>query len=81
MAQRHSWSHRESRQELAEGDERVVLKEIFFRRRIMKAIAVLPGKSNSIHLAELPKPSLTDVPNGRGVLVKVLKVGVDGKDK
>jgi len=47
----------------------------------MKAIAVLPGKSNSIHLAELPKPSLSDVPNGRGVLVKVLKVGVDGTDK
>ena len=47
----------------------------------MKAIAVLPGKSNSIHLAELPKPSLSDVPNGRGVLVKVLRVGVDGTDK
>src|ERR1041385_7852039 len=47
----------------------------------MKAIAVLPGKSNSIHLAELPKPSLNDVPNGRGVLVRVLRVGVDGTDK
>src|SRR5262244_4098081 len=47
----------------------------------MKAIAVLPGKSNSIHLAELPKPSLSDVPNGRGVLVKILRVGVDGTDK
>jgi glucose 1-dehydrogenase len=47
----------------------------------MKAIAVFPGKPNSIHLAELPKPSLSDVPNGRGVLVKVLRVGVDGTDK
>jgi glucose 1-dehydrogenase len=47
----------------------------------MKAIAVYPGKPNSIHLAELPKPSLADVPNGRGVLVKVLRVGVDGTDK
>jgi glucose 1-dehydrogenase len=47
----------------------------------MKAIAVFPGKPNSIHLAELPKPSLGDVPNGRGVLVKVLRVGVDGTDK
>jgi threonine dehydrogenase-like Zn-dependent dehydrogenase len=47
----------------------------------MKAIAVFPGKPNSIHLAELPKPSLGDVPSGRGVLVKVLRVGVDGTDK
>ena len=47
----------------------------------MKAIAVFPGKPNSIHLAELTKPSLSDVPNGRGVLVKVLRVGVDGTDK
>ena len=47
----------------------------------MKAIAVFPGKPNSIHLAELTKPSVSDVPNGRGVLVKVLRVGVDGTDK
>src|SRR5881409_1672364 len=47
----------------------------------MKAIAVFPGKPNSVHLAELSKPSLNDIPNGRGVLVKVLRVGVDGTDK
>ncbi|TKB64876.1 MAG: hypothetical protein E8D47_11745 [Nitrospira sp.] len=47
----------------------------------MRAIAVLPGKPNSIHLAELPKPSVHEVPNGRGVLVQVLRVGVDGTDK
>jgi threonine dehydrogenase-like Zn-dependent dehydrogenase len=47
----------------------------------MKAIAVLPGKPGSVHLAELEKPSLSDVPNGRGVLVKVLRVGVDGTDR
>jgi threonine dehydrogenase-like Zn-dependent dehydrogenase len=47
----------------------------------MKAIAVFPGKPNSVHLAELPKPSINDIPNGRGVLVKVLRVGVDGTDK
>jgi glucose 1-dehydrogenase len=34
-----------------------------------------------VHLAELARPSLSDVPNGRGVLVKVLRVGVDGTDK
>src|ERR1041384_1870501 len=48
---------------------------------IMKAIAVFPGKKDSVHLAELPKPKVSDVPNGRGVLVKVLRVGVDGTDK
>ncbi|MBI3781637.1 MAG: glucose 1-dehydrogenase [candidate division NC10 bacterium] len=47
----------------------------------MKAIAVFPGKPNSVHLAELPKPSVDDIPDGRGLLVKVLRVGVDGTDK
>jgi threonine dehydrogenase-like Zn-dependent dehydrogenase len=47
----------------------------------MKAISVFPGKPNSVHVAELPKPSVDQVPNGRGVLVKVLRVGVDGTDK
>ena len=47
----------------------------------MKAIAVMPGKPDSVHLAELPKPSLDEIAGGRGVLVKVLRVGVDGTDK
>lgn len=47
----------------------------------MKAIAVKPRQLHSVHLAELPKPRLEDVPNGRGVLVKVLKVGVDATDR
>src|SRR5216117_3473208 len=47
----------------------------------MKAISVFPGKPNSVHVAELPKPTVDQVPNGRGVLVKVLRVGVDGTDK
>jgi threonine dehydrogenase-like Zn-dependent dehydrogenase len=47
----------------------------------MKAIAVIPGRPNSAHLAELEKPSLSEVPAGRGVLVRVLRVGVDGTDK
>jgi threonine dehydrogenase-like Zn-dependent dehydrogenase len=34
-----------------------------------------------MHLAELEKPSINDIPDGRGVLVKVLRVGVDGTDK
>jgi glucose 1-dehydrogenase len=47
----------------------------------MKAIAVFPGQPGSAHLADLGKPSAEDVPNGRGVLVRVLRVGVDGTDK
>jgi glucose 1-dehydrogenase len=47
----------------------------------MKAIAVFPGKPNSVHLADLPKPSLDETPDGRGALVKVLRVGVDGTDR
>jgi threonine dehydrogenase-like Zn-dependent dehydrogenase len=47
----------------------------------MKAIAVHPGVPNSMHLREVPKPTLDQVPGGRGVLVEVLRVGVDGTDK
>jgi glucose 1-dehydrogenase len=47
----------------------------------MKAVAVLPGKPNSMHLTTMPKPTVDEIPNGRGVLVKVLRVGVDGTDK
>src|SRR5918912_4251933 len=47
----------------------------------MKAIAVYPGQPNSMHLADLPMPQLEEVPNGRGVLVRMLRCGVDGTDK
>jgi threonine dehydrogenase-like Zn-dependent dehydrogenase len=47
----------------------------------MKAVAVIPGQKNSVHLRDVPKPSLDDVPGGRGVLVKVLRVGIDGTDR
>ena len=47
----------------------------------MKAIAVYPGKPNSIHLTEMPAPTVEEIPGGRGVLVRVLRVGVDGTDK
>jgi glucose 1-dehydrogenase len=54
---------------------------MIYGRESMKAIAVFPGQANSVHLAELSKPSLDDIPNGRGVLVKVIRVGVDGTDR
>lgn len=46
----------------------------------MKALAVLPGTPHSLHLREIERPSLDAIPNGRGVLVKVLQVGVDATD-
>jgi len=47
----------------------------------MKALAVFPGQPNTLHLTDLPKPSVEEIPRGRGVLVRVLRVGVDGTDK
>jgi threonine dehydrogenase-like Zn-dependent dehydrogenase len=48
---------------------------------LMKAVAVTPGRPNSVHLATLAKPTIHDIADGRGVLVKVLRVGVDGTDR
>ena len=47
----------------------------------MKAVAVFPGKPNSIHLADLSEPKVDDILGGRGDLVEVLRVSVDGTDK
>ncbi len=55
----------------------------------MKAVAVLPGKPNSVHLRDIPAPELTDqphphvctIPEGRAVLVQVLQIGVDATDR
>jgi glucose 1-dehydrogenase len=47
----------------------------------MKAIAVTPGKANSVHAEEISKPTVADIADGKGVLVRVLKVGVDATDK
>src|SRR5438034_1863860 len=47
----------------------------------MKAVAVTPGKKNSVHLEDIPRPKVTDITGGKGVLVRVLKVGVDATDR
>ena len=47
----------------------------------MKAIAVHPGVENSMHLRDVDEPQLSEIPGDRGVLVKVLRVGVDATDK
>lgn len=47
----------------------------------MKAITVTPHTPNSATLRDIPEPDVDDVEGGRGVLVKVLRVGLDGTDK
>ena len=47
----------------------------------MKAVAVTPGTPNSVHLQEIAEPRLDEIPEGKGVLVKTLKVGVDATDR
>jgi threonine dehydrogenase-like Zn-dependent dehydrogenase len=47
----------------------------------MKAVAVHPGRADSLHLRDVEKPQVSDVPDGRGVLVEALRVGVDGTDR
>ena len=47
----------------------------------MKAIAVTPKEKNSVRLVEMDKPKISDIPNGYGVLVEVLRVGACGTDR
>lgn len=47
----------------------------------MKAIAVKPGQKDSVHLVEVDEPKIADVPKGRGVKVKTLRVGGCGTDR
>jgi threonine dehydrogenase-like Zn-dependent dehydrogenase len=47
----------------------------------MKAIAVIPGTRRSAQVVEARPPGLDEIPGGRGVLVEVLRVGVDGTDR
>src|SRR5918995_4312388 len=47
----------------------------------MRAVAVNPGISDSMHLEDVPEPRVDEIEDGRGVLVQVLRVGVDGTDK
>ena len=47
----------------------------------MRAVAVIPGKADSLHLREVPRPRVDDVAEGRGVRVDVIRVGVCGTDR
>ncbi|HLM00189.1 MAG TPA: glucose 1-dehydrogenase [Pyrinomonadaceae bacterium] len=47
----------------------------------MKAVAVTPKQKNSVRLVEMDAPAPADIPNGRGVLVEVLRAGACGTDR
>ena len=47
----------------------------------MKAIAVTPGRPNSVHQRDIPEPDIQSIPGGKGIRVRVLKVGVDATDR
>jgi len=47
----------------------------------MQAIAIHPLQPGSIHLRDISRPSLDEIADGYGVLVDVIRVGVDGTDR
>lgn len=47
----------------------------------MKAVGVTPKQQNSARLVEMDKPQVSDIKDGRGVLVEVLRVGACGTDR
>lgn len=47
----------------------------------MKAIAVTPKEPNSVRLTDVEKPKVSDIPDGRGVLVEVIRAGACGTDR
>lgn len=47
----------------------------------MKAVAITPRQARTAFMVDLPIPKLDEIPDGRGVLVKILIVGQDGTDK
>lgn len=47
----------------------------------MKAVAVIPKQKDSVHLVEMDEPKADGVEGGRGVKVKILRVGGCGTDR
>ena len=47
----------------------------------MKAIAVTPKQKDSVRLVEMDEPNHSDIKDGRGVLVEVVRVGACGTDR
>jgi threonine dehydrogenase-like Zn-dependent dehydrogenase len=47
----------------------------------MRAATIRPGEKDSLQVRDVPRPSVDDIPDGRGVLVRVVRVGLCGTDK
>jgi len=47
----------------------------------MRAIAVIPKTKDSVRLVEMDEPKIADIPNGRGVKIKMLRIGACGTDR
>jgi threonine dehydrogenase-like Zn-dependent dehydrogenase len=47
----------------------------------MRAIAIHPRRGGSLQSRDVRRPSIDDVPGGRGVLVRTLRVGLCGTDR
>lgn len=47
----------------------------------MKGVGAVPGKPDSLHIVDLPEPTLGQAPDGLGVLVRVFQIGLDGTDR
>jgi len=47
----------------------------------VKAITVIPRTPNSSSLRDIREPGVDEAPDGRGVRVRILRVGLDGTDK
>ncbi len=60
------------------GDTAAAVNDTADTTRLMKAVAVTPGRADSVHLRTLPVPRIRDP---REVLVEVVSVGVDGTDR
>ena len=50
-------------------------------RETMRAVAVRPGTADSLHVREVSRPGVDDVADGRGVLVRMLRIGLCGTDR
>jgi threonine dehydrogenase-like Zn-dependent dehydrogenase len=46
----------------------------------MKALTIRPRVTGSIQLRDVPEPTVDQIPDGRGVLVRIIRVGLDGTD-
>jgi threonine dehydrogenase-like Zn-dependent dehydrogenase len=46
----------------------------------MKALTITPKVAGSVKLRDVPEPTLDQIPNNRGVLVRIVRVGLDGTD-